>query len=339
MSQVGYMGQPVGAMSAATLAKNYDDATRRARGELDYPAPRAREVGSLQGGPIREKFLLYAPIDDVAQVKGALLLIAAEHEELFYRPTVLADVDADAPAYAQEIFGPVAPVATFADDDEAIRLANGTEYGLKAALHSGSYDRAIEVGSRLEAGAVHINDVTVNPEGNPSTLFQPVQSYTIGTGGGAANAADAVTAADFDGDGDIDVAVTSRSQQVRVMLNNGNGTFATGVMYAIGDFSLGITSADLDSDGDIDLVTAAAAVLRPLHTPIDRNRAAAPARLRWLDHARKPLLRSRRPAPLSQCRVDHARRHRHRNADRRAARLSRAVTQAAAGRLPPPASR
>jgi len=83
VSQVGYMGQPVGAMPAAALAKNYDDATRRARGQLDYPAPRAREVGSLQGGPIREKFLVYAPIDDVAQVKGALLLIAAEHEELF----------------------------------------------------------------------------------------------------------------------------------------------------------------------------------------------------------------------------------------------------------------
>ena len=83
VSQVGYMGQPVGAMSTAALAKNYDDATRRARGQLDYPAPRAREVGNLQGGPIREKFLLYAPIEDVAQVKGALLLIAAENEELF----------------------------------------------------------------------------------------------------------------------------------------------------------------------------------------------------------------------------------------------------------------
>ena len=83
VSQVGYMGQPIAAMSAAALAKNYDDATRRARGQLDYPAPRAREVGNLQGGPIREKFLVYAPIDDVAQVKGALLLIAAENEELF----------------------------------------------------------------------------------------------------------------------------------------------------------------------------------------------------------------------------------------------------------------
>ena len=83
VSQVGYMGQPVFAMPAAALARNYDDATHRARGQLDYPTPRAREVGSLQGGPIREKFLVYAPIEDVARIKGALLLIAAENEELF----------------------------------------------------------------------------------------------------------------------------------------------------------------------------------------------------------------------------------------------------------------
>jgi hypothetical protein len=84
VNQVGYMGQPVAAMSAAALAKDYDDGTRRARGELDYPAPKAREVGSLQGGPVREKFLLYAPIEDVPRIKNcALLFIAAEKEELF----------------------------------------------------------------------------------------------------------------------------------------------------------------------------------------------------------------------------------------------------------------
>jgi len=84
VSQVGYMGQSVSSMPAAALAKNYDDATRRARGEIGYPPPRAREIGNLQGGPIREKFLLYAPIDDVARARNcAMLFIAAEHEELF----------------------------------------------------------------------------------------------------------------------------------------------------------------------------------------------------------------------------------------------------------------
>jgi hypothetical protein len=84
VSQVGYMGQPITGFSASSLAKMYEDSTRRARGELGYPAPRAKEVGNLQGGPIREKFLLYAPIEDVARANNcAMLFIAAEKEELF----------------------------------------------------------------------------------------------------------------------------------------------------------------------------------------------------------------------------------------------------------------
>jgi len=84
VSQVGYMGQPITAISAIALAKMQEDSTRRARGELDYPPPRAKEVGNLQGGPIREKFLLYAPIEDVSRVRNcAMLFIAAENEELF----------------------------------------------------------------------------------------------------------------------------------------------------------------------------------------------------------------------------------------------------------------
>jgi dienelactone hydrolase len=84
VSQVGYMGQPLASTPANALQRSYDDATRRARGELGYPAPGVREIGNLTGAPIREKFLLYAPIDDVARVKDcAMLFIAAEYEELF----------------------------------------------------------------------------------------------------------------------------------------------------------------------------------------------------------------------------------------------------------------
>ena len=84
VSQVGYMGQPVASTPAGVLGKSYGEATRRARGELGYPPPGVREIGNLPGAPIREKFLLYAPVDDVARVKDcAMLFIAAEHEELF----------------------------------------------------------------------------------------------------------------------------------------------------------------------------------------------------------------------------------------------------------------
>lgn len=84
VSQVGYMGQPIASAPPAALERSYGDATRRARGELDYPPPGAREIGNLRGAPLREKFLLYAPVEDAAKVKNcAMLFIAAENEELF----------------------------------------------------------------------------------------------------------------------------------------------------------------------------------------------------------------------------------------------------------------
>lgn len=84
VSQAGYMGQPIERFPTPALARAYESGTARARAELGYPPPRAREIGNLQGAPIREKFLRYAPVDDAADAKGcAMLFIAAEHEELF----------------------------------------------------------------------------------------------------------------------------------------------------------------------------------------------------------------------------------------------------------------
>jgi dienelactone hydrolase len=84
VSQVAWFGQPRAAMPAAGLSRSQSDATRRARGEIGYPPPGAREVGNLRGGPVRESFLLYAPIADIPAIKGcAVLIIDAEKEELF----------------------------------------------------------------------------------------------------------------------------------------------------------------------------------------------------------------------------------------------------------------
>ena len=84
VSQVGWFGQAVGNTPAQTLADSYRAATARARGQAGYPAPGARVIGNLRGGPVAEKFLLYAPIEEVAQAKTcAMLFIAAEREELF----------------------------------------------------------------------------------------------------------------------------------------------------------------------------------------------------------------------------------------------------------------
>jgi len=95
---------------------------------------------------------------------GARLVEGGTHEGLFYRPTVLADVKLDAPAWTDEIFGPVAPVVTFASDDEAVELANASEYGFVAGVYSRSISHGLAIANRIHAGMLHVNDQTINDE-------------------------------------------------------------------------------------------------------------------------------------------------------------------------------
>jgi benzaldehyde dehydrogenase (NAD) len=95
---------------------------------------------------------------------GARLLTGGTHEGLFYRPTVLADVQPSMAAFTDEIFGPVAPITVFDSDDDAVALANASAYGLAAAVHTRDVQRGWAIAGRLRSGMVHINDQTVNNE-------------------------------------------------------------------------------------------------------------------------------------------------------------------------------
>ncbi|MEW1962621.1 aldehyde dehydrogenase family protein [Microbacterium sp. NPDC077644] len=95
---------------------------------------------------------------------GATVLAGGTYTDLFYQPTVLGDVRTDHPAYAQEVFGPVAPLLRFEDLDEAIDLVNANEYGLSVAILAGDAFRAYELADRVDAGILHINDQTVDDE-------------------------------------------------------------------------------------------------------------------------------------------------------------------------------
>src|SRR5262249_10930572 len=84
VSQVGALDSRWVAADGEQLQKTYQEGTQRARGEIGYPPPRARVIGNLQGAPIREKLLRYAPVEDVPKIKScAMLFIVAEKEELF----------------------------------------------------------------------------------------------------------------------------------------------------------------------------------------------------------------------------------------------------------------
>jgi benzaldehyde dehydrogenase (NAD) len=94
-------------------------------------------------------------------VKGAKVLTGGSRNGLFFEPTVLTGVRPCMAAFDEEIFGPVVPITTFRTDDEAVELANASEYGLAAAVASADLARAQRVADRLHSGVIHINDQTV----------------------------------------------------------------------------------------------------------------------------------------------------------------------------------
>ncbi|WP_026620603.1 benzaldehyde dehydrogenase (NAD) (plasmid) [Ensifer sp. WSM1721] len=108
-------------------------------------------------------------IVDDAVAKGARLLAGGTHDGRYYPATVLGGVKPGMLAFDEEIFGPVACIVAFKTDEEAIELANRSEYGLAAGVISADLRRAISVGDQLNVGQLHINDQTVN--GGPYAPF------------------------------------------------------------------------------------------------------------------------------------------------------------------------
>ena len=139
------------------------------------------EVGPLIDGDQRDK--VQSLVED-ALGKGAKALVGAEKMEgagYFYRPTVLDDVPQDATLLKEEIFGPVAPVASFGSEEEAIAAANDTEYGLVAYVFTRDLKRALRVCEGLETGMVGLNQGMVS---NASAPFGGIKASGFGREGG-----------------------------------------------------------------------------------------------------------------------------------------------------------
>jgi benzaldehyde dehydrogenase (NAD) len=99
-----------------------------------------------------------------SQAAGATIAAGGTYEGLFYRPTVITDLTPEMPVWAQEVFGPVAPIASFATVEEAVWLARGTEYGLSLGILTKDVMAGIALADRIPSGIVHINDQTVDDE-------------------------------------------------------------------------------------------------------------------------------------------------------------------------------
>ena len=123
-------------------------------------------TGQVAIGPMinaRQVARAQAIVDDSVRA-GAKLEAGGTHDGLFFKPTVLSGVKPGMRAFEEEVFGPVANITTFSTDDEAVALANQTEYGLSSAVISPDMGRAMAIGDRIKAGMLHINDQTVADE-------------------------------------------------------------------------------------------------------------------------------------------------------------------------------
>jgi succinate-semialdehyde dehydrogenase/glutarate-semialdehyde dehydrogenase len=139
------------------------------------------EVGPLIDESQRGKV---AGLVDDAVKRGAHALVGGHARDgagYFYDPTVLTDIPEGAELLKEEIFGPVAPVKGFDDEDEAIAAANDTEYGLVAYVYTSDLKRALRVVERLETGMVGLNQGMVS---NPAAPFGGIKQSGFGREGG-----------------------------------------------------------------------------------------------------------------------------------------------------------
>jgi succinate-semialdehyde dehydrogenase/glutarate-semialdehyde dehydrogenase len=139
------------------------------------------DLGPLVNSDTRNKV---ATLVDEATTDGSRVVTggkAPDRPGYFYAPTVLDDVPPTAGILNEEIFGPVAPIVRFTDTDQAIAMANNTEYGLVSYLYTADLRRALQVAEALEAGMVGINRGVVS---DPAAPFGGVKQSGLGREGG-----------------------------------------------------------------------------------------------------------------------------------------------------------
>jgi succinate-semialdehyde dehydrogenase / glutarate-semialdehyde dehydrogenase len=156
----------------------------------------AERMAGLVVGPGSEEGTQVGPLvneDSVAKVdelvrgaigEGAIVAVGGERPDragFYFEPTVLVNVHPDSAILREEIFGPVAPVVTFDSEDDAVRLANATEYGLVAYVYTSDLARGLRVSEALESGMVGLNRGLVS---DPAAPFGGAKQSGIGREGG-----------------------------------------------------------------------------------------------------------------------------------------------------------
>ncbi|WP_152364554.1 NAD-dependent succinate-semialdehyde dehydrogenase [Microlunatus speluncae] len=157
----------------------------------------AAKMAELRVGPGTDDGVQVGPLIDQAALtkvselvrdaldRGASVLTGGEPIDgpgYFFRPTVLSGVPREAKMSSEEIFGPVAPLTPFGDEEEAVALANDTEFGLVSYVFTNDLRRALRMAERIESGMVGLNQGIVS---NPAAPFGGVKQSGLGREGGA----------------------------------------------------------------------------------------------------------------------------------------------------------
>ena len=150
-------------------------------GKLKMGDPREHDtvIGPLINGKQCE--FISGQVED-AKKKGARVLTGGSYEGNFFQPTIVADVDDTMSIFEGESFGPVICVIRAKDSDDAVAIANNSEYGLSSAVITNDLQKAMDISMRLEAGMVHINHCTIHDE--PHVPFGGVKNSGFGREGG-----------------------------------------------------------------------------------------------------------------------------------------------------------
>ena len=151
----------------------------------ELPVKRGTEDDARIGPLIDEKSRtkVHELVED-AVAKGATVTTGGEPQDgpgYFYPPTVLTGVTGEARILAEEVFGPVAPIVTFTDEDDAIAMANDTEFGLVAYAYTNDLSRSVRLTERIESGMLGVNVGVVS---NPAAPFGGVKQSGLGREGG-----------------------------------------------------------------------------------------------------------------------------------------------------------
>ncbi|MFC1884859.1 aldehyde dehydrogenase family protein [Thermodesulfobacteriota bacterium] len=153
---------------------------------LTFKVGSPKEPDTIIGPLINEQQLNMVKASVESAVKdGAKVLCGGKAEGPCYQPTVLVNVKPGTPFSCEETFGPVVSIYEVKDEEEAVSIANDTNYGLSAAVVTNDYSKGLAIAERIESGIVHINDQTVHDE--PQVPFGGVKDSGWGRFGGRAS--------------------------------------------------------------------------------------------------------------------------------------------------------